>query len=60
MVLSNYFTNKEDRMTGFPSKATVEALRKLCVDDAGSAQVHGDTGSSLSVVFGEDWCSIIS
>ena len=47
-------------MTGFPSKATVEALRKLYVDDAGSAQVHGDTGSSLSVVFGEDWCSIIS
>ena len=74
-------------MTGFPPKATVEALRKLYkkgtrvtllqmsdkqappvgtqgtvvgVDDAGSVQVHWDTGSSLSVVFGEDRCSIIS
>ena len=74
-------------MTGFPPKATVEALRKLYkkgtrvtllhmsdkqappvgtqgtvvgVDDAGSVLVHWDTGSSLSVVFGEDWCSIIS
>ena len=74
-------------MTGFPPKATVEALRKLYkkgtrvrleqmndkqsppvgtqgtivgVDDAGNLLIHWDTGSSLSVVYGEDRCSIIS
>ena len=74
-------------MTGFPPKATVEALRKLYkkgtrvtllhmsdkqsppvgtqgtvvgVDDAGNLLIHWDTGSSLSVVYGEDRCSIIN